>query len=138
MASVSAIADGLKARLAIINGLRAYSYQPEQLNPPFAYPVLNGVTYHQTMGMGNAVTQLDWSVYVVVGRWVDRVAMVNLDNFISPTGASSIRAALEGDLTLGGACSDLIVQTSANISALEQDDAEFLQISFGLTIYTEG
>lgn len=138
MASVSAIADGLKARLATINGLRAYSYQPEQLNPPFAYPVLNGITYHQTMGMGNAVTQYDWSVYVIVGRWVDRVAMVNLDNFLSPTGASSIRNALEGDLTLGGACSDLIVQTSANISALEQDDAEFLQISFGLTIYTEG
>lgn len=138
MASVSAIADGLKARLATINGLRAYSYQPEQLNPPFAYPVLNGITYHQTMGMGNAVTQFDWSVYVVVGRWVDRVAVVNLDNFLSPTGASSIRAALEGDLTLGGACADLIVGASANINALEQDDAEYLQISFSLTIYAEG
>lgn len=138
MASVSAMAEGLKTRLATISGVRAYSYQPEQLNPPFAYPILNGVTYHQTMGMGNAVTQYDWSVYVIVGRYVDRVAMVNLDGFLSPTGASSIRAALEGDLTLGGACSDLIVSTAANISALEQDDAEYLQVSFALTIYTEG
>lgn len=135
MSSVSDIADGLKARLATISGLRAYSYQPEQLNPPFAYPTLNGVTYHQTMGMGNAVTQYDWSVYVIVGRWVDRVAITNLDGFISPTGASSIRAALEGDLTLGGACQDLIVASSANISALEQDDAEFLQVSYSVTIY---
>lgn len=135
MSSVSDIADGLKARLATISGLRTYSYQPEQLNPPFAYPVLNGVTYHQTMGMGNAVTQYDWSVYVVVGRWVDRVAITNLDGFISPTGATSIRAALEGDLTLGGACQDLIVASSANISALEQDDAEFLQVSYSVTIY---
>jgi hypothetical protein len=138
MASVSAIADGLKVRLATINGLRAYSYQPEQLNPPFAYPVLNGVTYHQTMGMGSSVTQYDWSVYVIVGRWVDRVAITNLDGFLSPTGASSIRAALEGDRKLGGACSDLMVSTSANISALEQDDAEYLQVSFSLTIYSEG
>lgn len=135
MSSVSVIADGLKARLATISGLRAYSYQPEQLNPPFAYPVLNGVTYHQTMGMGNAVTQYDWSVYVVVGRWVDRVAITNLDGFISPTGATSIRAALEGDLTLGGACQDLIVASSANISALEQEDAEFMQVSYSVTIY---
>lgn len=135
MSSVSDIADGLKARLATISGLRAYSYQPEQLNPPFAYPVLNGVTYHQTMGMGNAVTQYDWSVYVIVGRWVDRVAITNLDGFISPTGATSIRAALEGDLTLGGACQDLIVASSANISALEQDDAEFMQVSYSVTIY---
>lgn len=135
MASVSAIASGLQARLATISGVRAYSYQPEQLNPPFAYPVLNTVSYHQTMGMGNAVTQFDWTVYVVVGRWVDRVAMVNLDGFLSPTGATSVRAALEGDLTLGGACQDLIVASSANINALEQDDAEYLQVSFSVTIY---
>jgi hypothetical protein len=138
VASVAAIADGLKVRLATISGVRAYSYQPEQLNPPFAYPILNGVSYHQTMGMGSAVTQFDWSVYVVVGRWVDRVAMTNLDDFLSPTGAKSIRAALEADRTLGGACSDLVVSTSANISALEQDDAEYLQVSFSLTIYGEG
>ncbi len=138
MASVAAIAEGLKVRLATISGVRAYSYQPEQLNPPFAYPILNGVSYHQTMGMGSAVTQFDWSVYVVVGRWVDRVAMTNLDDFLSPTGAKSIRAALEADRTLGGACSDLVVSTSANISALEQDDAEYLQVSFSLTIYGEG
>lgn len=138
MASVSAIAEGLKTRLATISGVRAYSYQPEQLNPPFAYPILNGVTYHKSMGMGSSVTQLDWSVYVVVGRWVDRVAITNLDGFISSTGASSIIAALEGDRTLAGACSDLVVASSANISALEQDDAEYLQVSFALTIYTEG
>jgi hypothetical protein len=135
VASVAAIAEGLKVRLATISGVRAYSYQPEQLNPPFAYPILNGVSYHQTMGMGSAVTQFDWSVYVVVGRWVDRVAMTNLDDFLSPTGAKSIRAALESDLTLGGACQNLVVASSANISALEQDDAEYLQVSFSVTIY---
>jgi hypothetical protein len=135
MSSVSDIATGLQARLATISGVRAYSYQPEQLNPPFAYPVLNTVSYHQTMGMGSAMTQFDWTVYVVVGRWVDRVAITNLDGFLSPTGASSIRAALEGDLTLGGACQNLVVSSSANISALEQDDAEYLQVSFSVTIY---
>lgn len=135
MSSVSDIATGLQTRLATISGVRAYSYQPEQLNPPFAYPILNTVSYHQTMGMGNAVTQLEWTVYVVVGRWVDRVAMTNLDGFLSPTGSSSIRAALEGDLTLGGACQNLVVSSSANISALEQDDAEYLQVSFSVTIY---
>ena len=135
MSSVSDIATGLQTRLATISGVRAYSYQPEQLNPPFAYPVLNTVSYHQTMGMGSAMTQFDWTVYVVVGRWVDRVAVTNLDGFLSSTGSSSIRAALEGDLTLGGACQNLVVSSSANISALEQDDAEYLQVSFSVTIY---
>lgn len=133
--SVAAVASGLQARLATISGLRAYSYQPEQLNPPFAFPILNSATYHRTMGMGNAVTQLDWTVTVVVGRYVDRTAVTALDGFIAPTGASSVRAALEADTTLGGACADLIVGSSANITALEQDDAEFLQVTFQLTIY---
>lgn len=133
--SVDAIANGLKARLATISGLRAYSYQPEQLNPPFGFPVLNSVTYHRTMGMGQAISQYDWTVFVITGRWVDRVAHKRLDDFLSPTGASSIRAALEGDLTLGGVADDLIVASSANISALEQDDAEYLQVSFSVSVY---
>jgi hypothetical protein len=137
MATVTAVADGLKARLATISGLRTSSYQPEQLNPPFAFPSLNTVTYNRTMGGGNSVSTMDFTVSVVVGRWVDRVAHTLLDNYLSPNGATSIKLALEGDKTLGGACSDLVVNTSANISALEQDDAEYLQISFQVTVYTQ-
>lgn len=135
--SIVNIADGFKTRLATISGLRAYSYQPEQLNPPFAFPVLTSMNYHRTMGMGAAVDEMAWTIYVVAGRWVDRVAYQNLDAFIAPTGTKSIRAAIEGDLTLGGACSDLIVNSSANISALEQDDAEFLQVSFSVTVFAQ-
>jgi hypothetical protein len=136
-ASVSAISEGLKVRLATINGVRAFSYQPPQLNPPMAYPVLNSATYHQTMGMGGSVTSFDFTIFVIVGRWVDRTAHAALDGFLSPTGSSSIMAALEGDKTLGGACSDLMVSSSANITALEQDDAEFLQVSFSVTVVAQ-
>lgn len=137
MASVGAVAAGLKARLATVSGLRTTSYQPEQLNPPFAYPSLNSVTYNRTMGSDSSVSAMDFTCHVVVGRWVDRVAHTNLDAYLSPNGSSSIKLALEGDKTLGGACSDLVVNSSANISALEQDDAEYLQISFQVTVYTQ-
>jgi len=137
MATVGAVAAGLKARLATVAGLRTSSYQPEQLNPPFAYPALNSVTYNRTMGGSNSVSTMDFTCHVVVGRWVDRVANSYLDDLLSPNGASSVKLALEGDKTLGGACSDLVVNSSANISALEQDDAEYLQISFQVTVYTQ-
>ena len=42
-ATVSQVATGLATRLATISGLRTYTYQPEQLNPPFAYPQINRV-----------------------------------------------------------------------------------------------
>lgn len=132
-ATVSQVADGIKNRLATITGLRAFSYQPEQLNPPFAYPVLNSVDYHGAMA-GGRVT-MNFTVYVVVGRYTDRTAFATLDNYLSYSGAQSVRACLEGDLTLGGVCQSLILSSSSNISALEQDDAEFLTISSTLTVY---
>jgi hypothetical protein len=89
------------------------------------------------MGKSSAVSTMDFTCIVIVGRWVDRVAHTALDGYLSPDGATSIKTALEADPTLGGACSDLIVSSSANISALEQDDAEFLQISFQVTVYTQ-
>jgi hypothetical protein len=133
-ATVSQVATGIKTALATISGLRAYSYQPEQLNPPIGFPVLNTVNYHGAMN-GGLVT-MDWTIQVVVGRWVDRVAHSTLDGYLSYSGASSIRAALEADKTLGGVVQNLILPSSSNISALEQDDAEFLQISSTLTVYT--
>ena len=132
-ATVLQVADGIKARLATITGLRSFSYQPEQLNPPFAYPVLNSVDYHGAMS-GGLVT-MNWTVYVVVGRYTDRNAFAILDNYLSYSGAQSVRACIEGDRTLGGVCQNLILSSSSNISSLEQDDADFLTISSTLTVY---
>jgi hypothetical protein len=132
-ATVLQVADGIKARLATITGLRSFNYQPEQLNPPFGYPVLTSVDYHGAMS-GGLVT-MNWTVFVVVGRYTDRNAFATLDNYLSYSGAQSIRACLEADRTLGGVCQNLIISSSSNISSLEQDDAEFLTISSTLTVY---
>jgi hypothetical protein len=38
---------------------------------------------------------MDWTVNVIVGRYVDRNAFETLDGFLSYSGATSIRAAIE-------------------------------------------
>ena len=75
-ATISQIASGLKTRLETISGLRGFSYQPEQENPPFGFPQLNGVDYHHAFRGGDVVT--NWTVTVVVGRWLDRTANASL------------------------------------------------------------
>jgi len=132
-ATVSQVADGLKARLATISGLRAYSYQPEQLNPPFAFPVLQQVQYHGAMGGGDVA--MTWGITVVTGRWTDRTAHSLLDGYLAYSGASSIRAAIEADPTLGGVAGTLIVASAANISALTVADADFLQVQLSVTVH---
>lgn len=132
-ATVSQVASGLQARLATISGLRAYSYQPEQLNPPFAFPVLQQIEYHRAMGGGDVL--MTWGITAVTGRWVDRTAHTLLDGYLSYSGASSIRAAIEADPTLGGVCDTLIVSSAANITSLTVADADFLQVQFTVTVH---
>lgn len=132
-ATVSQVAEGIKTRLSTINGLRTFSFQPEQLNPPIAFPSLSSIIYHKAFGGGNV--QMVFIIRVVVGRYLDRTAHALLDDFLSFSGAKSIRAALEGDTTLGGVASTLVVSSSADVSSLSQDGAEFLEIQTTITVH---
>lgn len=132
-ATVSQVADGLKARLATVTGLRTFSYQPEQVNPPVAFPVLESIEYHKAFGGGDV--QMRWTVIVIVGRYLDRVAHANLDGYLSYDGATSLRAAVEGDRTLGGVAKTLILDSSMSIGSLAVAEAEFLQVSFSVLVH---
>ena len=133
--TVSAVSTALQTALATITGLRTFAFQPEQLNTPLAFPVLNSVSYHRTMGTTTMIGTMDFTIFVVVGRYTDRIAHATLDSYLSPTGALSVRSAIEASDTLGGVVSTVIVESSANISSLSSADAEFLQISFNITVH---
>jgi len=133
-ATVTQVAEGIKTRLATISGLRTFSYQTEQMNtPPFAYPELTQVEYHRSFAGGDVV--MTFIVHVVVGRYTDRAAFALLDDFLSFSGAKSIRACLEADTTLGGVCQTLVVPSGADISSLGEGGAEFLEIQISLTVH---
>lgn len=132
-ATASQVLNGLKNRLATIGGLKAYSYQPAQIiAPPYGFPVITQVNYHRAMGGGLVV--YDCVVYIIVGRFTDERANADLDGYLAFSGVKSIRAALEGDETLGGVAQSLTVNSSTDITALQQSDAEFLQIATQVTV----
>lgn len=133
-ASVGEVATGIRNRLATISGLRVFNYQPEQLNPPIGFPILNSINYHRAFQGG--MVEMDWSVVIIVGRYVDRVAHDILDGYLSFDGATSVRAAIEADKTLGGVVETLILSDSTDISSLTANDGEFLQIQLSLTVYS--
>jgi hypothetical protein len=133
-ATVTQVANGIKTRLATVSGLRAFAYQPDQLNtPPFAYPELTQVEYHRAFQGGDVV--MSWLIHVVVGRYVDRTAHALLDDYLSYSGSKSIRACLEGDRTLGGVVQDLVLTSGADITSISENGAEFLEIQMSLTVH---
>ena len=131
--TVSQIKAGLAANLATVSGLRAYAYQPDNVNTPFAWPLLDSIQYNGAMG-GGLITHR-FTISVVVGRSAERTAQTLLDGYLSYAGAISIRQAIESDRTLGGVVQDLIVESASNISTLEANDAIYLAIDFVVTVY---
>jgi hypothetical protein len=50
--TVSQIKTGLAANLATVSGLRAYAYQPDNVNTPFAWPLLESIPVQRGYGWG--------------------------------------------------------------------------------------
>ena len=133
-ATVTQLKTGLKTRLDTIANLRAYAVQPDQVNPSIggiAWPTLESVTYHGAMGAG-LVTHV-FTISVIVGRAAERTAQNLMDTYLSYD--SGIRAAIEGDKTLGGAAQSLIVEEASNISTVDANDTTYLTVDFRVVVY---
>ena len=133
-ATPSQAKDGLKARLATISGLRCYDYQPDQVNPPFAFPTLNQIRYHAT-AMGSGGIEMDFDVTLVLTRQSERIAQDEIDKYMAYSGSQSVRAAIEGDRTLGGVVEDCVVREAGTITNIDANDTLYVTVDFRVTVY---
>jgi len=123
---------GLGTALDTITGLRVFDYVPDSLSPPAAVVEPLEVDYDEAMQRG-----LDFYrafILVIVGRMSDRSSQDRLDAYVTGSGASSVKAALETDRTLGGACSTLQV-TSARPREVVVSGVNMIAYRFEVSIY---
>ena len=133
-ATITQVKDGLKARIESVSGLRAFDHQPDQVNPPFAFPTLDNITYHRT-GMASGGVVMDFTITLILNRASERTAQEALDQYMSWDGAKSLRAAIEADRTLGGVCDDLQVNGAENLTNIDANDTLYLAVDFKVTVY---
>jgi hypothetical protein len=133
-ATISEVKDGLKNAINNVSGLRAFDYQPDQVNPPFAWPTLDNITYHQT-GMGSGGVVMNFTVTLVINRVSERTAQEQLDQYMAWEGKKSLRAAIEADRSLGGVCDDLQVNGAENLTNIDANDTLYLAVDFKVTVY---
>lgn len=103
MATVQEIREGIDDRLATVTNLRHDPVVPKSLNPPpegaHAFVKRRSTTFDVSM---DGEEDLTFAVTVAVS-WADqRAAQLNLDPYLAATGAKSVKAAIDGDPTLGG------------------------------------
>jgi hypothetical protein len=130
--NVSNVRDGLKTRLATISGLRVWDVIPDQVTPPGAVVGQLDFTFDIDNARGVDLANVD--VYVIVQRMDARSGQNKLDGYLAGSGSTSIKAAIEGDRTLGGTVNTLRV-TRAEAGSYVQGDVTFLSYRYSLTIW---
>jgi hypothetical protein len=101
LASIKALRDGLKTRLAAVSGIYTHDTIPDDVYPPAAI-VGFPTTVRYDFAMRTPVSRYTFPVRVIAGRTTERESQDRIDDLCSPDGASSIRAAVDADPTLGG------------------------------------
>jgi hypothetical protein len=133
MALISELRTGLAANLATISGLRTTATIPDNPSPPIAIILPQGVEYDNTFGRG--MNTYTFAVTVIVGRVSERSGQNALDAFVSSTGSSSIKLAIESDKTLDGKAFDLRVTDSRNYGELTVGEVTYLSAEFTVLCY---
>jgi hypothetical protein len=128
----SQVRDGLKTRLQTIKGLRAYDLIPDTVTPPAA--VVGQLDFTFDIDNARGLDQAQVDVLVIVQRFSERSGQNLLDSYLSGSGSTSIKAAIEGDRTLGGVVNTLRV-TGAEAGTYESQGVEFLSYRYRLTIW---
>lgn len=129
---LNAISDGLTTALETISGLRVYGFNADSISEPAAIiSAPDQVLYDFTMDDGSHVVTV--KIHVLVSRVSDRAASSALSAYINSTGAQSVKAAIEADTSLGGACQTLRVE-SASSSYMSVGSVDYLAATFSLNI----
>jgi hypothetical protein len=130
--SVEAVMTGLVARLSTISGLRVFDSPPDSLTVPAAivgFP--DPLVYDSTMARGS--DQATFPIHVLVGAVSDRASGDALVLYMNGTGASSVKVAIEGDVTLGGAAQSTRV-TDVKAQTMAVGAIEYLAASFSIDV----
>lgn len=104
-----AVMQGLADAASAIEGLNCYATLPGSIVPPtFAPYEVETVQYNQTF-KSDSMTWLTLTCAVFVSNGYTEEGAKLLTGYLTPSGPTSIKAALEADRTLGGAALTLNV-----------------------------
>lgn len=132
MATFNELRQGLATRLATISGLRVSATIPDQPNPPQAVIFPNRVLYDTTFRRGE--DEYEFVILVILGRVSERTAQTSLDAYCNPSGATSVKQAVEAEATLGGKAFDCRVTEMRGQSSLTIGDVTYLTAEFMVTV----
>ena len=137
MTLVSDLRTGLANRLATITGLRSHDQVPDSLTPPSGVVgPPSKVEYDKTFGRG--ADKYVFPVRVLAQKTDGRAAQTALDAYLSSSGATSVKAAIEGDCTLGGKAHDLRVVSCQSYGSYQVGGVDYIGAEWTVEVWARG
>ncbi|CAB5218608.1 hypothetical protein UFOVP219_39 [uncultured Caudovirales phage] len=133
MATISALRSALTSNLQTISGLRVATTLPDVVNPPMAMIGLEKVVYNRQNN--KSMAEYTFKVSVIVGRVSERTAQNLLDVLVAPSGAGSIKTAIESDRTLGGNAFDVFIPELSAYGAVSINGIDYLSAEFSVQVF---
>ena len=133
MGSLANVQAGLADALRTIVGLRVYDFPSDRVEPPAAVLSLPETPYDITLG--GRSDEWTFPLWVLVAKANDKSAYGEMVDYLEAEGVKSIRAAVEADRTLGGACDTAAIVRARPLFATV-GGTEFLAVEFTLEVYT--
>lgn len=134
MASFSALRSGIATRLATISGLNVHGTVPGQINAPAAIVLPDGAFLDFDATMGRGSDNFRFTVRLFVAKTTDQLAQSKLDPYLAGSGSSSVKAAIEGDGTLGGIASFTVVTGAQGYGEYEFAEISYLGCEFTVEV----
>jgi len=106
---VQAIQQGLADAADTITGLRCFATLPDSINPPTFATTEVEIDYDKAFGAGSLTDHL-FTCGIFTSRGDSPTGRAALAGYLAPTGAGSVKAALEADRTLTGRAKTLRVE----------------------------
>jgi hypothetical protein len=131
VADFSAIREALAVRVRTVTTLqyRTHTNVPPKVVTPAAFIAPDNWDYHQTMG-SSGLNHAKFSVTVLAAPFdlsTNERAQLALDAFLDDSGATtSVKAAIEGDLTLNGTVNTLIVTGVRDYGVIEWNGLNYI------------
>jgi hypothetical protein len=135
VASITDLRAGLATQLGTISGLRTTTETPDTISPPIAIVNVANVNYDRTFQRG--LDEYNFVITVIVGRVGERSAQRLLDSYVSTTGTSSVKLAIELDRTLGGKCDSLRVTDMRNYGSIVIGEITYLAAEFNVVVFAQ-
>jgi hypothetical protein len=131
--NIASVRAGLKTRLATISGLRCYETIPDQFSPPAAIvgmptSIVFDFVYQR------AADRMTYPIRILVGKATDRSAQERLEKYLDGSGALSVKAAIEGDPSLGGAANVTRVLSAQGLGVYDMGGVSYLGCDFTVEV----